>query len=313
MIVIKKKRWLQIGIACLILVTLISADQRGCDGQEPVKSAESEGVGCAKYPVVLAHGFSGWDVILGYEYFFRVKEYLEQLGCKVFVTQVDAFNTIEVRGTQLTEQILAILEETGAEKVNIIGHSMGGLDGRYAITHGGIGDKVAALVTISTPHQGTSIADIALGLMESTHTDEMVDFILSLAGCTMKDGIEFDECKQSALDATWNLTTEYVQNEFNPNTPDDPNVSYFSYAGITGVHSSDIVDPLLALPYSIIYEIEGDNDGLCSVTSAQWGEFIGTVDADHLDEIGQIAGVTVGFDYLRFYRNIVLMLRDRGF
>jgi len=289
----------------------------GCGGGAKSKNQQSsEEIAenrCTRYPIVLAHGFSGWREIAGYEYFFGVKRYLEErLGCRVFVTQVDAFNTIEVRGNQLADQIIQITETGGFEKVNIIAHSMGGLDARYAITHRKLWNRIASLVTISTPHRGTSIADIAVGLMSSTNTDEIVDFILSLAGCTI-DRQDFENCRQSALRAAEQLTTRYVQEVFNPTTPDAVTVSYFSFAGKTGFGSTDIVDPVLVLPYTVLFSIEGPNDGLCSVSSARWGEFLGTIDADHLDEIGQIAGVTGLFNHYRFYENIVLMLKERGF
>lgn len=305
-----------------------SQEGGGCGGggQSSEESSEGSGAGgssggsggeqvilpCTKYPLVLAHGISGWKELAGYEYFFGVKDYLEGLGCKVFVTQVDAFNTIDVRGNQLADQITKIIIEGGFEKVNIIAHSMGGLDARYAITHRNLGDKVAALVTIATPHQGTVIADVAVGLMEITNTDEIVDFVLSLAGCVI-DSQDFKECKQSALKAAEQLTTKYIRETFNPTTPNALTVTYLSYTGKTGLGTKDIVDPLLLAPHLVISLLEGANDGLLSVESSKWGEFLGTVDADHLDEIGQLAGITGLFNHYKFYEGIAMTLKNRGF
>ena len=64
---------------------------------------------------------------------------------------------------ELKTEIERILEETGAEKVNIVAHSKGGLDARYAITHLGLADRVASLTTINTPHRGCKFADVLLG------------------------------------------------------------------------------------------------------------------------------------------------------
>ncbi|KAH9245598.1 hypothetical protein BASA81_016910 [Batrachochytrium salamandrivorans] len=54
---------------------------------------------------------------------------------------------------------------------------------------------------------------------------------------------------------------------------------YSSYAAVTKVGK---LAPL-NFSYQIINRLEGDNDGLVSLKSAQWGEFMGTVDCDHWD------------------------------
>lgn len=62
----------------------------------------------------------------------------------------------------------------------------------------------------------------------------------------------------------------------------------------------------------LIFLFEGVNDGLCSVASARWGLVLGVLNADHLDEIGQVLGVTE-FDYLDFYLNHARFLKINGF
>lgn len=90
-----------------------------------------------------------------------------------------------------------------------------------------------------------------------------------------------------------NLTTHFMQGTFNPSTPDDPNVKYLSVAGRTNKMS--VLHPLW-FPKLILdaaaergyaeergksgKEYEG-NDGLVSVSSAKWGEWLGTVDNCH--------------------------------
>ena len=78
-----------------------------------------------------------------------------------------------------------------------------------------------------------------------------------------------------------NLTTTYLTEMFNPRTPDDPRVRYFSVAGRTG--PLNIWHPLW-LPKLVLNGTDGEegNDGLVSVHSARWGEFLGTIEgADH--------------------------------
>lgn len=80
-----------------------------------------------------------------------------------------------------------------------------------------------------------------------------------------------------------NLSTDYCKNYFNPNTPNDPNVSYYSY----GAKASFPSWSLLNFPSKWIKEKEGINDGLVSVESAKWGKYIKTLEADHWDLNGQ--------------------------
>ena len=56
---------------------------------------------------------------------------------------------------------------------------------------------------------------------------------------------------------------------FNEENPDSPNVYYQSYAFVMR-H-----DIFLWFTHLIINKIEGENDGLVSVKSAEWGEFRG--------------------------------------
>jgi triacylglycerol lipase len=95
-----------------------------------------------------------------------------------------------------------------------------------------------------------------------------------------------------------NLSTTYLREVFNPHTPDDPKVRYFSVAG--RLSSMNIWHPLW-LPKMVLdgyeerererlgerwkYEDGGEkwgNDGLVSVQSAKWGEFLGILEeVDH--------------------------------
>jgi triacylglycerol esterase/lipase EstA (alpha/beta hydrolase family) len=85
-----------------------------------------------RYPIVLAHGLAGFDKVFGtVEYFFGIPEALRDGGAEVYLTQVSAYNTSEERGEQLLAQIEQIVATSGQPKVNIIGHSQGGLDARY--------------------------------------------------------------------------------------------------------------------------------------------------------------------------------------
>jgi triacylglycerol lipase len=65
------------------------------------------------YPLVLAHGFSGFHNIGPLNYFYGVQDALSKDGHLVFVTTVDPYNSSEARGAELLTQVQAILGETG--------------------------------------------------------------------------------------------------------------------------------------------------------------------------------------------------------
>ncbi|MFN7950536.1 MAG: alpha/beta fold hydrolase [bacterium] len=243
-----------------------------------------------RYPIVLAHGFAGWSDIGGYTYFYGVEEHLESLGYTVFAPAVSPVNGIDVRAQQLKDAILA---EFPTGKVNLVAHSMGGLDARHMITHLGMADHVASLTTIATPHHGCVMSDMGVGNIPGA-TQEIIDWILNFWGLDW--------------DAVIETTTEYVEETFNPTTPDMPGVAYYSYGG-NGLY---ILNWKLVYSYAKTLEYQGTNDGMIGVSSAQWGTYLGTLDADHFDEVGQPPGATE-FDHLAFYERIARFLYTNGF
>jgi hypothetical protein len=80
------------------------------------------------------------------------------------------------------------------------------------------------------------------------------------------------------------LTTDFCNDYFNPNTPDDPNVSYYSYGAAAQLPAWS---SLLGLPWKLVYDKEGDNDGMVSIDSAKWGTYVKTIQADHWDLSGK--------------------------
>ncbi|KAJ2613784.1 hypothetical protein H4S08_002027 [Coemansia sp. RSA 1365] len=115
-------------------------------------------------PMVLCHGLYGFDVkgpeklpMLQVHYWRGIREALEDIGARVMVAKVSGTGGVRERAQQLDTQLASRLE---AEKVNILGHSMGGLDARYLITH--VNPKnysVASLTTVCTPHRGSPFMD----------------------------------------------------------------------------------------------------------------------------------------------------------
>ena len=114
-----------------------------------------------KYPIVLVHGLAMKDTFF-MKSFGRIDRILRIPGHTVYKSDVDAVGSVETNAAQLKNEIETILTETGAEKVNIIAHSKGGLDAKYMIERLGMGEKAASLTTLCTPHQGSPVASFVL-------------------------------------------------------------------------------------------------------------------------------------------------------
>ena len=114
-----------------------------------------------RYPIVLVHGLAMRDTFF-MKSWGRIDRILRIQGHTVYKSNVDAFGTVETNAAQLKEEILAILRETGAGKVNIIAHSKGGLDAKYMIRELDMAPHVASLTTLCTPHRGSPIASFIM-------------------------------------------------------------------------------------------------------------------------------------------------------
>lgn len=259
-----------------------------------------------KYPIVFHHGFMGSSK-LGYG---PTKDRLELRGFKAYLTDVSPANSIAVRSAQLATEIDQILKKSGAEKVNIVAHSMGGLDARYLISTLKYGDRIASLVTISTPHHGTPLADKALD--RGPKSQAMMAALVNMMGSTIA-GNEAAK-NNDALAAAHDLTVDFVTNSFNPANPDDAHVYYQSWGALSGPGSGDTLKTLMLPGWLMLTAIAGPNDGVVPTESAHWGEYKSDLIADHLDLIGQhLMDIRGSFDPDGFYDTLADDLADRGF
>jgi triacylglycerol lipase len=311
------------------------------DGGNPGKSDQpptifptgSEDAGTRKaYPIVLAHGLDGFKNIGPLEYYYGVPEALRADGHDIWVAQVDAYNSSEVRGAELQTFVESVLMQTGADKVNLICHSQGALDCRYVASN--IGSHVGAVVNIAGPNRGDPVADVATQALPGP-TQDAVAALLSLFGGVI-DGGAGNQNAKAAIDALSSAGAA----AFSAAHPDDPRVAYYSIAGRTNKALGDQdcgtatpvpfisrydqyvsnVNPLLSATAGIInssFTPPPTNDGLVTVASAKWGVFLGCIPADHLEEIGQIGGQAPDpgnpFDHVLFYRQLATWLVERGY
>jgi triacylglycerol lipase len=267
-----------------------------------------------RYPVVLLHGFLGFDEILQVEYFYRVRRDYQNNCVKVFTPSVNPVTYIHKRAEELAPQIDRILARTKAEKVNIIAHSMGGLDARYLISSLGYGDRIASVTTIGTPHRGTPVPEMIWSILGKGDHVLYDAFEFLVAGVVTKGKHQPSELDLQA--ALWNLSPEFLNDYFNPANTNDERVYYQSYAGmssVTALTTGDFLDPVL-IPFNLAFLGWGKNDGLVSTSSAKWGNFRGILRSDHIDLIGQLFGTTsMLFDHRKLYKKILEDLARKGY
>ncbi|MDF2396473.1 alpha/beta fold hydrolase [Pseudomonas sp. 3MA1] len=110
-----------------------------------------------RYPLVLVPGMLGFVRLLLYPYWYGIIPALRQGGAQVFAIQVSPLNSSEVRGEQLLAQVQRIMAETGAARVNLIGHSQGALTARYAAAKRP--DWIASVTSVAGPNHGSELAD----------------------------------------------------------------------------------------------------------------------------------------------------------
>lgn len=239
-------------------------------------------------PVVLVHGLFGFDRIgvpgARFDYFRGIAKHLGALGCHAHAVRLPPHASVPVRARHL----VAAIEALPHERIDLIAHSLGGLDARYALAHLGLAKRVRSLVTIGTPHHGSPIADLVVGgpfgwahkLLRVLGLFEAVDWLSS-----------------SALE------------RFNREVPDAPGVRYACVIG--GMHRADSIIPLpLVAAHAYLRKVAGTNDGIVPVASQYWGEVLAEIEADHFAQIGWRVSIRGTFDALGLYAFIVARLGD---
>lgn len=266
-----------------------------------------------KYPVLLVHGM-GFRDYRKINYWGRIPKALEEMGCRIYYGYQDSNASVETNGRIVADRIGEILKETGAEKVNIIAHSKGGLDSRYAISTLKAGDKVASLTTICTPHNGSKTVDKLMKVPQP-----IVRFAGSCTDCWFR---VLGDKKPDSYKVFHSFTTSGAK-KFNLENPDHEGVYYQSYAFAMKDPFSDI---FMWFPNLVVGMIEGENDGLVTPDNARWTNFRGTYHGSgrrgisHCDEVdmrrmklsGKRADKGIS-DIVDLYKDIVNGLYEQGF
>ena len=264
-----------------------------------------------KYPILFVHGMGFRDSRV-INYWGRIPKIFTDDGNQVFYGGQDSNGTIEDNASELKSRIEEIIRETGAEKLNVIAHSKGGMDMRYAICQLGMNKYIASLTTINTPHNGSKSIDKVLTLPTPLvkFAGSCSDFWLRLQG----------DKNPNAYKVFQSFSTGYTR-RFNEQNPDYPDIYYQSYACVMRNSASDIV---LCITHAIVNSIEGENDGLLTPEGVKHGDFKGIVRSNsvrgisHCDEVDMRRhrftrkpgnGVS---DILDMYREILKTLKEKG-
>lgn len=275
-------------------------------GSDKRTATLSSGYTATRYPIVLAHGMSGWKELFGVlDYFYGIPSELRSSGAKVYVTSVSAFASSEARGEQLLAQVEYIAAASGAGKVNLIGHSQGGLDIRYVAAVRP--DLVASVTTVGTPHEGARLADWFLDhTTEGGFSQTVLEVLGSAVGFAI-DLLAGTDNPQEVIAALKQVSTA-GQDVFNSRYPkglpskycgsgpeSSGGIRYYSWSG--GSPLTNILDPSDA-PFAITRLLAGSgNDGLVDRCSSHFGRVLrDDYWMNHLDEVNQILGLTSLFE-----------------
>ena len=254
-----------------------------------------------KYPIVLVHGFIGFDDIGGaVDYFNGIPSALADDGADVHVVQVSAGNSSEVRGEQLLTQVEEILAATGAAKVNLIAHSQGSPDSRYVASVRP--ELVASVSSVGGANWGTALADTIQDAANPLAV-ELGNAFFSFIDL-ISDGGGLPQDSEGALSTLATATAVEFNQQYPAGLPsqycgDDSaevvnGIRYYSWGGASILTNPfDISDGLFAIT-SLAFDEE--NDGIVP----QCGQKLGRVlnidyNMNHADQVNHVLGLTALF------------------
>lgn len=282
-------------------ITLASAILLAPQVQAMSKAPET-GYTETKNPIVLAHGLFGFDSLLGVDYWYKIPEALQKDGAKVYLTSVANSDSPEVRGEQLIQEIERVLAISGAEKVNLIGHSHGGPTTRYVASVRP--DLVASVSSIAGVNKGTPVAQTLmewnngstefswllenLGGALATTIDFLSgggydqDLLASIGSMTFGEAEVFNAQHPGGIPATKCGEGDYVHN----------GIHYYSWAGDKpSTNPLDVTD-LITVGASLFFPKGERNDGLVGACASNLGMVIrNDFYMNHLDEVNQLIGI----------------------
>ena len=281
-----------------------------------------------RYPIVLAHGMSGFDSIGPLDYWNGITSDLTERGAEVYLTQVSSFASSEVRGEQLLQQVEEILAISGADKVNLIGHSHGNQSIRYVAA--AMPERIASATSVGGPTKGSPVFDLLVSSLEGTGplisngAGEIVNAVGTIIGLAAGESLP-----QDSLAGFQSISTEGAA-DFNTRYPAGvptafcgegsysvDGVRYYSWSGTRLLTNPlDPLDlPLKIASSAFIGTNDPQSDGLVGRCSSHLGKVIrDNYRMNHLDEVNQLFGLTDLFetDPVVVFRHHANRLKNAG-
>lgn len=269
----------------------------------PSQQTWAEGYAQTRYPIVLVHGTFGFSKLGPVDYWYGIPQDMASHGADVHVVQVSPFGRSEMRGEQVLEAVEEILAITGAEKVNLIGHSQGGPTVRYVA--GVAPDKIASVTTIGSPTYGTRIVDLVIESLQTPLIGGVVNGIMELVTTAYNNLLEMLNGKALPRDPNgtlYSLSAVGAQ-EFNENFPAGvptsecgegdaqvDGVYYYSWSGTKPFNNFlDPADYAFAVT-ALVFPTA--NDGLVERCGSHLGKVIrDDYRMNHLDEVNHFFGL----------------------
>lgn len=312
-------KWRTIGIICgwipianvVVLIRIIRLASEECRFESEkiwrARKRAPEKLCETKYPILMVHGvfFRDYKYL---NYWGRIPKELSVHGAKIFYGNHQSAASVADSGAELSARIQEIRKETGCEKVNIIAHSKGGLDSRYAVSILGMAPYVASLTTINTPHRGCVFADYLLDKIPQSLKNKVAGAYNAALRKAGDDNPDFM--------AAVNDLTATACKRFNDEVKDMPEVYYQSVGSKLNIASGGRFP--LNFSHHLVQYFDGPNDGLVSETSFPWGEdyiFLmtdGKRGISHGDVIDLNRENIKDFDVREFYVGLVNGLKKKG-
>ena len=259
-----------------------------------------------KYPLLMVHGifFRDYKYI---NYWGRIPNELRKNGSTVYFGSHQSALPVSLSGAELAQRIKNICEQTGCEKVNIIAHSKGGLDARYATSLCGAEKYVASLTTISTPNRGCVFVDWLLNKVPKSVQKQ----IAATYNAALRKLGETPDFIAAVNDLTYKRCEE-----LNREMTDADSVFYQSVGSKLNKAVSGKFP--MNMSYHFVKHFSGANDGLVSEDSFAHGEYKfltvkGKRGISHADTIDMNRENIDGFDVREFYVQLVAELKQKGF
>lgn len=261
-----------------------------------------------RYPILLVHGVFFRDRKF-FNYWGRIPKELQINGAKIYYGHHQSASAVANSAEEIAARIKKIIFETGCEKINIIAHSKGGLDCRYAIEHLGVGKYIASLTTVNTPHRGCEFAEYLLNELPP-------DIVSKIEAFYNRMSKRFGDHAPDFIAAVKDLTAaECIKRDTEMPLPK----GIFCQSVGSVMNGAGGGRFPMNFSYVLVKHFNGANDGLVSEDSFEWGEKYtlltteGERGISHCDIIDMNREDFDGFDVRDFYINLVSDLRCRGF